>query len=379
MITLKGMTWDHSRGYDPMIATSKAFAKKHNNKISIQWDKRSLQAFADRPIEQMVEEYDLMVIDYPHVGEVSAKGLLQNFNVDEHSDKLESLKKESVGLSHQSYNIDGYQWALAIDAASQVSCFREDLISEIPQSWKDLYELANDNKVLWPLKPVHAISSFYSIYNNLGKEFDPTNRKFVERDSGIKTLEMMKQIASTLIKECFTMDPIRTAELLSETDDFIYSPYVYGFSNYSRKGYRKNTLTYSNVINLSDKGPAGTHLGGTGIAISNKSKHKELALEYSYWIAGSECQKNLFYSSGGQPGNMDAWNDESINSETNNFFKNTKQTLNLAWIRPRHNGYMNFQDNSGDIINEFLQSNTKESFVIDKLTALYQESFEKII
>ena len=90
-------------------------------------------------------------------------------------------------------------------------------------------------------------------------------------------------------------------------------------------------------------------------------------------------QKNLFYSSGGQPGNMDAWNDESINSETNNFFKNTKQTLNLAWIRPRHNGYMNFQDNSGDIINEFLQSNTKESFVIDKLKTLYQESFEKII
>ena len=174
-------------------------------------------------------------------------------------------------------------------------------------------------------------------------------------------------------------DSIRTAELLSETDDFIYSPYVYGFSNYSRKGYRKNILTYSNVINLSDKGPAGTHLGGTGIAISNKSKHKELALEYSYWIAGSECQKNLFYSSGGQPGNMDAWNDESINSETNNFFKNTKQTLNLAWIRPRHNGYMNFQDNSGDIINEFLQSNTKESFVIDKLKTLYQESFEKTI
>ena len=56
MITLKGMTWDHSRGYDPMIATSKVFEKKHNNEISIEWDKRSLQAFADRPIEQMVEE-----------------------------------------------------------------------------------------------------------------------------------------------------------------------------------------------------------------------------------------------------------------------------------------------------------------------------------
>ena len=61
MTILKGMTWDHSRGYDPMIATSKVFEKKHNNEISIEWDKRSLQAFADRPIEQMVEEYDLMV------------------------------------------------------------------------------------------------------------------------------------------------------------------------------------------------------------------------------------------------------------------------------------------------------------------------------
>ena len=377
MINLKGMTWDHSRGYDPMIATSKAFANKYNNNVSIRWDKRSLQAFADRPIEQMVEEYDLMVIDYPHVGEVSAKGLLQNFNVDEHLDKLESLKKESVGSSHQSYNIDGYQWALAIDAASQVSCFREDLISKIPLSWNELDNLANDNKVLWPLKPVHAISSFYSIYNNLGKEFDPSNRNFVERKFGIKTLEMMKQIASKLIKECFTMDPIKTAELLSETDDFVYYPYVYGFSNYSRSGFRKNILTYGDVINLSNKGPAGTHLGGTGIAISKKSEHKDLALEYSYWIAGSECQKNLFYSSGGQPGNIDAWNDDSINLETNNFFKNTKQTLNLAWVRPRHNGYIKFQDKSGDIINEFLQSNTKESFVIDKLTTLYRESFDK--
>ena len=377
MINLKGMTWDHSRGYDPMIATSKAFANKYNNNVSIEWDKRPLQAFADRPIEQMVEEYDLMVIDYPHVGEVSAKGLLQNFNVDEHLDKLESLKKESVGSSHQSYNIDGYQWALAIDAASQVSCFREDLISKIPLSWNELDNLANDNKVLWPLKPVHAISSFYSIYNNLGKEFDPSNRNFVERKFGIKTLEMMKQIASKLIKECFTMDPIKTAELLSETDDFVYSPYVYGFSNYSRSGFRKNILTYGDVINLSNKGPAGTHLGGTGIAISKKSEHKDLALEYSYWIAGSECQKNLFYSSGGQPGNIDAWNDDSINLETNNFFKNTKQTLNLAWVRPRHNGYIKFQDKSGDIINEFLQSNTKESFVIDKLTTLYGESFDK--
>ena len=42
MTTLKGMTWDHSRGYDPMIATSKNFAERYNNEVSIEWDKLSL-------------------------------------------------------------------------------------------------------------------------------------------------------------------------------------------------------------------------------------------------------------------------------------------------------------------------------------------------
>ena len=377
MITLKGMTWDHSRGYDPMIATSKVFAKKHNNKIAIEWDKRSLQEFADRPIEQMIEEYDLMVIDYPHVGEVSAKGLLQNFDLVKYKDDLELLKKQSVGLSHQSYNIDGHQWALALDAATQVSCFRSDLTTSLPKSWDELVVLAKNKRVIWPLKPVHAISSFYSIYNNITNDFEPKEKNFVQKDFGVQTLKMMKHISKYLIDECFTMDPIRTAEILSETDDFFYSPYTYGFSNYSRAGYRKNLLTYGNVIDLSNKGPHGTHLGGTGIAISNKSKQKELALEYSYWVAGSDCQQTIFYSNGGQPGNSDAWENNIINSETNNFFKNTRLTLNQAWVRPRHNGYMKFQDESGNIINEYLQSNVSEVQVIEKLKLMYAESFEE--
>ena len=45
-VRLRGMTWDHSRGYDPMIATSKRFAEMHPG-VSIAWEKRSLQAFAE--------------------------------------------------------------------------------------------------------------------------------------------------------------------------------------------------------------------------------------------------------------------------------------------------------------------------------------------
>ena len=354
MITLKGMTWDHSRGFDPMLATSKKFQETHNNAVTIQWDKRPLQAFADRPIEDMTDDYDMIVIDYPHVGEVASKGLLQNLDLPKYSSHIEQLKKQSVGKSHESYYINNKQWALAIDAASQTACYREDLIPSYPSNWNALLDLAKNNRVLWPLKPVHAISSFYSVYNNITTELIPDQKKFIDKNFGVETLTMMKAVSRELIIDCLTMDPIQTAELMTETNDFFYCPYIYGFSNYSRKNYRKYILKYIDVINLSGKGPAGTHLGGTGIAVSNFSKNKDLAIEYAFWIASAECQKSLFYESGGQPGNSVAWEDDKINKETNNFFRGTRKTLDLAWVRPRHNGYMKFQDESGNLINEYL-------------------------
>jgi len=38
---------------------------------------------------------------------------------------------------------------------------------------------------------------------------------------------------------------------------------------------------------------------------------------------------------------------------------------------------MKFQDESGNIINEYLQSNVNEFNVIDKLKLMYAESFEE--
>ena len=79
MQILKGMTWDHSRGYDPMVSTAKRY-NENNPDIKIIWEKRPLQAFADRPIELMAFDYDLMVIDHPHVGEASRKDLIYDEN-----------------------------------------------------------------------------------------------------------------------------------------------------------------------------------------------------------------------------------------------------------------------------------------------------------
>ena len=186
---------------------------------------------------------------------------------------------------------------------------------------------------------------------------------------------MMKAVNKYLTKECLQMDPIQASEYMVENEDIVYCPYIYGFSNYSRLGFRKNILSFSNVINLEGNGPIGTHLGGTGIAVSKKSSYKKEAFEYAFWIASSKCQKSIYYENGGQPGNAIAWEDQKINAETNNFFKNTRDTLEGAWVRPRHNGYMKFQDMSGDIINDFLKNNLKEQYIYDKLNYEFKKSF----
>ena len=75
--------------------------------------------------------------------------------------------------------------------------------------------------------------------------------------------------------------------------------------------------------------------------------------------------------------NMDPIQTAELMTETNDFFKGTRKTLDLAWVRPRHNGYMEFQDKSGDLINEYLQREISAESVCEKLSDMYNKSFKE--
>ena len=378
MITLKGMTWDHARGYDPMIATSKEYSKK-NSDVEILWNKRSLQAFADRPIELMVHDYDFIVIDHPHVGEASSKNLLYNFSLAQtYMKQLEELSERSVGMSHASYTFNNGQYALAIDAATPVAAYRPDLLENIPTNINDIILLAEKNKVIWPLNPVFCITYFNSIAANWGMPINTPEKHFIDKKIGIEILRLMKKLTSLLPKECLKMDPIQTLDFMSENNDKIYSPMIYGYVNYSRKGFRKNRIKFDDMPSFDSSfknNCKGSQIGGTGLAISSFCKNKDIALDYAFWLASQECQSTLFYFSGGQPGHIDAWKNQSINEDSLNFFQSTLQTMEQGWVRPRYNGYMYFQDVAGSIINDFLNSDDKEEFTIDKLIKEFERSF----
>ena len=145
------------------------------------------------------------------------------------------------------------------------------------------------------------------------------------------------------------------------------------FFNYSRQGFCRYPLVFHDAPGITDPNPRGTVLGGTGIAVSAYAKHPEVAVDYAFWIAGADCQKGLFTASGGQPAHATAWEDDGCNAMTGNFFCNTRQTLNTAWLRPRYDGYMGLQDRAGDILHACLRGAATEAATLAALDAAYRE------
>src|SRR5207342_1798530 len=115
--------------------------------------------------------------------------------------------------------------------------------------------------------------------------------------------------------------PIAVAELMSQSDDYWYCPFAYCYSNYSRTGYGKHLLHYSDVVSFGDN-RLRTTIGGTGLAVSTHSKYKEAAIGFTEWIASESIQRTLYVQHGGQPGHRSAWMDEEANHLTHGFFTN---------------------------------------------------------
>lgn len=373
MADLRGMTWDHARGYDPMVATSAAYAARHPG-VTITWEKRSLQAFADRPISEMAETYDLMVIDHPHVGEVAKQGNL--LPLDGLRDaEMAALAAGSVGLSHSSYNFAGQQWSLAIDTATPVACLRPDLLDEAPKLWAEVLALAREGHVGFALIPINALMTYFGMARNLGYDVAEDPDHLMAPAEAAHVLGLMREIVALIDPRCLTLDPIGIYEWMGRNADApAYSPFGYGYTNYSRKGFCPYPLVYHNAPGIVEPTPRGTVLGGTGIAVSAYTKHPEIAVDYAFWIAGADCQKGLFTASGGQPGHAAAWEDDACNALTGNFFRNTRQTLNTAWLRPRYDGYMGLQDRAGDLVHACLRGEVTEAATMAALDAAYRES-----
>ncbi|WP_091576931.1 extracellular solute-binding protein [Mesorhizobium qingshengii] len=368
------MTWSHPRGYDPMVACSSLWRQRTG--VSIEWDKRSLQDFESFPVEELARAYDLIVIDHPHVGQITAERCLEPLDVVAREAERATLASGSVGQSYPSYNWQGRQWAFPIDAASQVQAWRPDALDAPPPRWSDVLDLARQGHVLLPLRPPHVLMVFYTLAGNLGHPCatDPS-RDLVDIETGSEVFETMCEIAALVDPACFEMDPIAVSERMAESGSrFVCAPLIYGYVSYAVTGFRAIRLAFADIPVIGASGPVGSALGGTGIAVSAFSKAKEAAIDFAYWVASGDVQRSAYAAAGGQPGHEAAWEDQAVNAATGNFYRDTRATLEGAWVRPRHDGYMVFQQAASDRILSGMTSRHQSRQVVADLNRLFRES-----
>ncbi|TIP41794.1 MAG: carbohydrate ABC transporter substrate-binding protein, partial [Mesorhizobium sp.] len=301
-VSLKGMTWSHPRGYDPLVACSALWQEKTG--VSIDWEKRSLQDFESFPVEELARAYDLIVIDHPHVGQITAEKCLAPLDVAGRETERAALARGSVGKSYPSYTWQGRQWAFPIDAATQVQAWRPDLIEAAPTIWTEVLALAEEGRVLLPLRPPHSLMCFYTLAADLGRPCTVDgSADLVDGETGETAFEMLREIAALVDPQCLAMDPIAVFERMVDANSrTACAPLIYGYVPYAVAGFRPHCLAFADMPVVGGNGPLGSALGGTGIAVSAFSAAREAAIDFAYWIASGDVQRGPYAAAGGQPG-----------------------------------------------------------------------------
>jgi multiple sugar transport system substrate-binding protein len=379
MITLKGVTWKHDRGLAPMLATAGRFSEEHPE-VRVEWEARSLHEFGDASVSLFAEQYDLIVLDHPFMGQVAENRCV--LPLDEHVSQstLDTLGSESAGVSHESYFYGGHQWALAIDAASHVAGYRPDLLeaagARVPETWDEVFEMAKIRPgfVTVALFPLDSLMCFFTLCANAGHPtFSEESGRVIDHDAGEFALLRLKALAKISVDNALSLNPIATWERMSTTDDIAYCPLAFGYSNYARNGYRRSLLSFANIPSSGAVGCGGATLGGAGIAISKRCSQVESAVQYATWVAGADCQRTLYVQSGGQPGNRRAWTDPEANALTNGYFESILPTVERAFLRPRYAGFPEFQNGAFNVVWQFLKEDGSPAAMLNALNELYRK------
>jgi multiple sugar transport system substrate-binding protein len=376
--TLKGLTWDHPRGYAPLLGGVPEYEKQHPE-VKVHWDRRTLREFGEAPIEQYLDRYDLLIVDHPFVGFAAAHGALVDLAPSIGEPEKGHFAADSVGPSWESYWYGGGLWAFPIDAATQVASYRPDLLlalsPTVPNTLDDVLKLGKKARkagkyIVVPACPTDAISLFFTLSANLGYPIPEERELFLENAVAEEVIDRLHALVALAHPRSVEWNPIQVYDFMSSSSDAVYCPYGFGYSNYSRIG-NSLRLKFTNAPAAGQRGCAGTMLGGTGIAISKLSAHPSEAIAYAKWLVSPEHQRGIYFREGGQPASLAAWTDTSVNVAADGFFSDTLQTLQTAYVRPRFDGFVRFFEAAGIEVNRCLRGEVKDVSLIRWLNENY--------
>jgi multiple sugar transport system substrate-binding protein len=377
-VQLKGIAWDHSRAFPPLVATAQRYEETHPG-VRIRWEKRTLDEFGHRPIDQLASQFDLVVIDHPWAGFSFEQNLVHDLKPLLAPAALEELAGHSTGAGFESYDYAGKLLALPIDAAAPAPSWRPDLLEQAgvqpPQTWPEALALARRGLAVIPGFNADLFLHFLMLAKALGAKPCTEQERLAPRPIMRQALEMLRELTAPMPRAIFEWNPIQVAERMTATDDFAWNAFGYTYNNYGREGFARARLRFGNLVALQPGGPRlRSVLGGTGLALSRECHHLELALDYAQFVASASVQRTLYLHAGGQPAHRSAWDDPTADALCGGFLSGARTAQEEAFIRPRYSGYVPLQTRGGNALRETLCDGCDPEPVLEKLDALYRES-----
>ncbi|MET9274313.1 extracellular solute-binding protein [Kribbella sp. NPDC003557] len=352
-VALRGLTWDHPRGYRPLEVFS-------HPDVVVEWDRQPLSGFESTPLVELADRYDLLVIDHPGLGAAIEAGAVLPVEDVFAPDDLALWESRAVPPTWSSYQLEGHGWALPLDAATQTCVYRADRLPTPPKSWSDVLQLSE------PV--VLCVAGPHAGLMLLGLAGDRAGETLLDRQRAVAALELLRAVWRRSDQTAAGLDPIGVHELLvaGEAD---CCPLVYSYAYYGQ------TLSWSAAPRLFDAdGPGNGTLGGTGLAVTPRAYSKVLAVtKYVRGLLDVKTQVELA-AVGGQSATAAVWESPDVDQAWNGHYSATLETVRASYVRPRFDGWIGFQDELAERVRELLGNDDDLGAAVDRI----EDDFKKV-
>jgi multiple sugar transport system substrate-binding protein len=271
----------------------------------------------------------------------------------------------------------GEVWAVPIDAACQVAVSRADLMSRLgagpPRDWADLLKLGRLAQgqglhLAIGLKGVHSLMTFFTLMANLGSPCAThPDAPLCDAPAARHALGLMRDLLAFCPPEVLDWNSIALHDQMAARSDLVFCPAVYCYATYAEADHA-HPLSFHDFPG--PLGPGGSTIGGTGLAVSAASAHREAAIAFACFAARLATQIDFAHHHG-QPARRECWEDTGINARFGGCYLDTRATMEQCWIRPRYDGYLRFQKAGGDLIESHLRGELGEGALLDRLARLH--------
>ena len=337
---LRGITWEHPRGYDCQVAAAAEYERRTGVRVRVgvpvaAGSSPTRRSRTSPPATTCSSSTTRTSRWRPR------PGCWPPLDGAGHDEELAALAADSVGPSHATYAHGGHQYGLATDTATQVAVHRPDLLPRRRRRpGTRCWSWPGEGRVVWPAKPIDAWSSLCTIAANRGTPVGSAPGVFLSAEDAAPVLDLLHRLADRVPAWCLSANPIQVAEALAAESDEVwaYAPLLYGYSNYSRAGFRPHRLRYVDI----PAGPRGVARARSSAAPGSRSRAGPPTwTRRARTRCGSPRRRSSRASTttpAASPATAPSWDDDRLNADSLDFFRGTRRTIEESWVRPRTAG-----------------------------------------